>query len=46
LVATEKLNSRNVSLKFRKFCGNFPIYRVEETTLEEMERRVERLISG
>jgi len=36
----------DVSPKFRKFCGNFPIYRVQETTLEEMEQRAERFISG
>jgi len=40
LVATEKLNSRNVSLKFRKFCGNFPIFRIQETTTEKLERKL------
>jgi len=46
LVPTERLNPMDVSLKFKQFCRNFPIYQVEETTLEEMEERAKRFISG
>ena len=36
----------DVSPKIRQFCGNFPIFKVEETTLEQLEKRAQKYISG
>jgi len=46
LVPTVKVNPMDVSPKIRQFCGNFPIFKVEETTLEESEKRAQKYISG